>query len=358
MDDDRIDWERLDRFIRGVGQPAERAALERWVDADPIRRKLADAMRSVGSRNPEQLSRWDGPAALRRLEQQRASARGARAARPGARSAPDRWRRLPRTLVTAGVAAAALVAGVFFRTRYETRARTVGAQPARDIVTAAGQRGLLHLSDGTRVVLSAESHLRISGDFGDVRKRRAVWLEGEAFFSVRHDSTRSFVVNTSLGSAEDLGTEFVVSTYPEVNGMRVAVREGRVAIHPNAAPARKSTQVEPGISGETVAILGKGDVALLSASGALDVSRAQNLASLFAGNDGSIVLDATPLRDAIPRLERWYGIRIHVREATLLSRRVSGMFRDEPATEALGVIAIALECKARWNRNEVTLVSH
>jgi ferric-dicitrate binding protein FerR (iron transport regulator) len=259
-------------------------------------------------------------------------------------------------LLTTGVAAA-IIAGILSKTRHETRVRTAAPNPARDIVTAPGQRALLHLSDGTRVALSPDSRLRISADFGDVRGQRAVWLEGEALFVVRHDSAHSFVVNTSLGSAEDLGTEFMVSTYPEVNGMRVAVREGSVAIHSDSAAVSSGTNGEPATSLDTLTILRKGDVALLSSSGTLDVSRSQDFASLFGGSEGLIVLDATPLRDAIPRLERWYGIRIHVRERGLLSRRVSGTFRDEPATEVLALIALALESKAEWNQNEVTLVS-
>jgi hypothetical protein len=46
--DDRIDWDRLDRYVCGVGSPAERAALAAWVCADAKLRQLADAMRTVG----------------------------------------------------------------------------------------------------------------------------------------------------------------------------------------------------------------------------------------------------------------------------------------------------------------------
>ena len=93
-----------------------------------------------------------------------------------------------------------------------------------------GQQANLDLSDGTRVVLSPESHLRIPGDFAAPGGRREVTLEGEAYFAVTHDSLRPFVVHKAHGSAEDLGTAFIVSAYPETEGTRLAVREGQVAL--------------------------------------------------------------------------------------------------------------------------------
>ena len=78
---------------------------------------------------------------------------------------------------------------------------------------------------------------------------------------------------------------------------------------------------------------------------------------MFAGAAGELRLESTPLHDAIPLLERWYAIRIHVSDRAMLSRRLSGTFRAESATEALGVVAIALDGRAEWKDNQVTLVA-
>lgn len=48
MDPHEIDWARLDRYVTRQGTPEELAELERWVNADPELRALAEAMRIVG----------------------------------------------------------------------------------------------------------------------------------------------------------------------------------------------------------------------------------------------------------------------------------------------------------------------
>ena len=138
--------------------------------------------------------------------------------------------------------------------------------------------------------------------------------------------------------------------------MRLAVREGRVAMHaqPRNAAGSLIQTTSPSFM-DTVAILGKGDISLLSRSGNLTVSRGQRLEPLFAEAEGTLMLKAVMLKDAIPRLERWYGIQVRVADRVLLSRRVSGSFRFESSTAALGVIALALESTATWRQTEVTL---
>ena len=357
-----MDLERLDRFVRREGTPAELAALERWVNADARRVALAEAMRTIGAPSPRPSAQWDAQRALRRLGQSVARGRYAKApGRHGERirqvlgATPRGWS--PQRVARASGVAAALVAAVGVYVLDRPGSVDTPSAPPREVVTAPGQRAVMELTDGTQVVLSAESHLRIPGDFGGrTTSVREVWLEGEARFSVKHDSTRPFIVHTPHGSAEDLGTEFVVNTYPEVDGMRLAVREGRVAIRPgtsDSAGGRPSSLARA----EGTVVLEEGDVALLRLNGRLDVTHRADLSNYFAGTDGSLVLRGAPLRDAIPLVERWFGIRVHVRDRALLSRKVSGEFRRESATEALSLIAIALHSKAHWHQNQVTLVS-
>jgi len=352
MHDDQIDWSRLDRFVRGEGTSAERAALERWVNGDPKRRALAAAMRTVGDTSGPSL-RFDAGRALRRVQEQAAPRRGARKMQLALMPESRRSRLTRRSMLFVGAAAAVIATGALSRMRDSARERSPVSP--REIITAAGQRATLDLGDGTRVALSPETRLRYPADFGRARSRRELWLDGEATFIVHHDTARVFVVHTPYGSAEDLGTEFAVSTYPEMDGMRLAVREGRVAIRAPDDSARRSTQY--GRASDTLAILEPGDVARLGGNGSFDVARRQDVTVMFAGATGALLLRATPLGDAIPLLERWYAIRIHVSDRAMLSRRLTGTFRAESATEALGVIAVALDGKAEWRDNQVTLVT-
>ena len=353
MDDDQIDWTRLDRFVRGDGTPLERAALDRWVNSDPKRRALADAMRTVGAAKSGPAPPFDAARALRRVQGETTPGRRVRKMQLTLMPESRRSRIIRRLTVISSVAAAIVGAGALSRLRDAATDRA--SEPPREIVTAAGQRATLDLGDGSRVSLSPGTRLRYRADLGRMTARRELWLDGEATFTVSHDSTRAFVVHTQYGSAEDLGTEFVVNTYPETEGMQLAVREGRVAIRATHDSARRYP--ERGHTSDTLAILEPGDVARLSGSGSLDLARRQDVAPMFASAAGALRLQSTPLRDAIPRLERWYAIRIRVADSALLPRRLSGTFRAESATEALATIGIALGARAEWRDNQVTLVA-
>ena len=351
MGDDQIDWTRLDRFVRGTGTPAERAELARWVDADPKLRALAAAMETVGASRSGRAPRFDPAPALRRVQGQIAPRRSIRKLQLTPLPETRRSRLVRRSMLAAGVGIA-VVSGVAL-SRIASHARPEAASAPREIITAAGQRATLDLGDGTRVSLSPETRLRYAADLGRGHAIRELWVDGEATFAVHHDTARAFVVHTPYGSAEDLGTEFVVSTYPEVSGMRLAVRQGRVAIR---AP-RDSGGPQRNRRADTLAILEPGDVARLSGAGPLELARGQDVEALFAGARGALVFTSTPLRDAIPRLERWYAIKVRVFDRAILTRRISGTFRAESATEALGIIAIALGGRAEWRDNQVTLVA-
>jgi len=352
MADDSIDFERLERIVRGEGTTDERADHERWLKADPVRARLVEAMRNLDGASPELLRRWDAHAALVRFKTEHGFRTDVpRSPRLSFGGEARRSRYLRYGVYVAGVAATLVLAVVAdIRSRRATPARP--SQAAREVVTASGQRAVLDLNDGTHVVLSAESHLRIPQGFGAPGQRRVVSLEGEALFVVQHDTTRPFLLQTPHATFEDLGTEFVVNTYPEMKGTRLAVREGRVTVRQSSSTPRDSVATD----GRTLGTLGPGDVAHLGERGGFSVERGQNLSMLFAATEGALVLRNEVMRDAIPRLERWFGVRIAVAHESLLSRRISAVFRNDTATEAFDVIAIALESKARWRRNEVTLV--
>ena len=68
MDHREIDWERLDRHVCGVGTPAERTELARWVTADSALGALADAMRTVGRAGDAPAAQWNARGAWERVQ--------------------------------------------------------------------------------------------------------------------------------------------------------------------------------------------------------------------------------------------------------------------------------------------------
>lgn len=84
----------------------------------------------------------------------------------------------------------------------------------------------LCLSDGSKVWLNSASRLRYPVQFAG--NRREVFLSGEAYFEVAHDTEHPFVVNTSLGKVEVLGTEFNVQDYEDEKQVVTTLVNGKV----------------------------------------------------------------------------------------------------------------------------------
>ncbi len=84
------------------------------------------------------------------------------------------------------------------------------------------------LPDSTTVFLNSNSTLKISASFGKVR--REVSLSGEAFFDVKRNPEKPFIIAASGLKVKVLGTSFNVSAYDALPDVRVAVNTGLVQV--------------------------------------------------------------------------------------------------------------------------------
>ena len=91
--------------------------------------------------------------------------------------------------------------------------------------TPVGGRQILTLTDGSRIELNTDTVLRVA--LG--KDHRTVWLDkGEAYFQVKHDAARPFVIYTNGRRITDLGTKFLVRA--DQGRLEVALLEGRVRL--------------------------------------------------------------------------------------------------------------------------------
>jgi transmembrane sensor len=318
----------LERIFAGEASAAERAELARWLAEDPARQAIVDALRA----------RWGGVPPAHDVDG--AWARMSQRMRPLADSAPIEptagpepapassarpfgrelvGRRRPWTIVAAA-AAAAVIAAVAFRLG---KLPTSHSQPPAPHVyaTASGQRAELRLPDGTHVLVAPESHVRVAADFG--KERRDVYVEGEAYFEVVHDSTRPFTVFAGNASTHDVGTAFAVRSSPGDRAVRVVVREGKVAM-----------------SG--AGLLGAGDVGRLGATGEASVRHHANVTALLGWTQGKLAFEDAPLAQVLSDLGRWYGVNVELGDSALGALPFTGSLRGAAPAEAVQLVAGAL----------------
>lgn len=239
----------------------------------------------------------------------------------------------PRWRTPVAIAASLLVAIGVWRiapTPEQSPTHRPADAPVRMITTAAGERAEVNLGDGIDATLAPGSRIRYTAS--SLRGRREVYLEGEAFFRVRHDTARPFVVYTADAMTEDIGTEFSVRRYLAERSTRVVVGEGRVALR--GIPKSGAT-----MSG---AELGAGDLGRVGRDGRSPVVQKVDARRYFAWKDGWVVFHDARLSSVAADLARWYDIDIVVADSTLLNRRLVASFKAASADEALHIVASSL----------------
>jgi transmembrane sensor len=207
--------------------------------------------------------------------------------------------------------------------------------------TEPGQRLTLTLPDGSRVLLSAASRLRVAGSFG--ARERAVELQGQAYFVVQPDARRPFLVRTAHGTAHELGTEFDVREYPQDSAVQVVVASGEVLLrgHHGEDASRTLRAHDRGVVG------GDGQVTVVN-----DVQ----LESYLAWTEGRLVFDQTPLGEIMTELERWYDVELVMGDATLDAERVTITFAQQTADQALTELATVLDAHVVRTDRRIQLV--
>lgn len=102
--------------------------------------------------------------------------------------------------------------------------------------TPMGKKRVVHLIDGTSVVLNGGTVLRlVSGYNVSVRE---LTLNGEAYFNVAHNRQKPFIVHTAKMDITDLGTIFNVKAYPADPTTEASLIQGAVEISLRHAAAK------------------------------------------------------------------------------------------------------------------------
>jgi transmembrane sensor len=86
---------------------------------------------------------------------------------------------------------------------------------------------LIILPDGTRVWLNQNTEIDFPAKFS--KKERNVTLRGEAFFEVKRDVSRPFIITSGAVKTTVLGTSFNIKAYNDSDA-QVSVRTGKVKV--------------------------------------------------------------------------------------------------------------------------------
>ncbi|MDR2269676.1 MAG: FecR domain-containing protein [Sphingobacterium sp.] len=128
---------------------------------------------------------------------------------------------------------------LFWKKQYDLNfsRKEVNLKPGyRIFETGASQRKRVLLADGSTVIMNAYSQIKLDTVSYGRRDRVVELVAGEAFFEVKKDSTKAFIVNAQQLQTEVLGTSFTVKNYAELDDISVSVFTGKVQVTANNNP--------------------------------------------------------------------------------------------------------------------------
>ncbi|MES2458346.1 MAG: FecR domain-containing protein [Bacteroidota bacterium] len=173
---------------------------------------------------------------------------------------------------------------------YQIKESSTESHAINILATANGEVYDVILPDGSKVTLNASSSLKYPASFA-AQKKRAVELQGEAYFQIAKDKLHPFVVKHGGQEVEVLGTHFNVSAYPGEANV-TTLEEGSVKV----TVAGSSKVIVPGQQA-------------VNDGNQLKVQIA-DLDEVLAWKNGNFIFSDESIQDIMGKLQRWYDIEV------------------------------------------------
>ncbi|NLR79877.1 FecR family protein [Chitinophaga eiseniae] len=180
---------------------------------------------------------------------------------------------------------------------------TTSEEVYNEVTTDKGRQWRMVLPDGSGVWLNAASSIRYPLSFNG--KERIVDITGEVYFEVVHNEKQPFKVRVGKHVIEDIGTAFNINAYADEPVMKTTLVEGLIRVN--------GTLMKPGEQAQ----VGVGQVQVT-------VNKVDNPADAMAWINGQLSLESNNLQALLRKIARWYNIEIKI-EGTLPETGFIGM---------------------------------
>lgn len=199
------------------------------------------------------------------------------------------------------------------------------------------------LADGSTIFLNQGTTISLrQGKFN--AHTREIWLdEGEAFFDVKKEASRPFIVHTPNGiSTQVLGTSFNIRAYAQLEEQVISVNTGRVQVYDEK---ENKIILDPDYkvsvkNGNNEFVAGKTD--------------ARNIS---AWRSGTIMLEQATIREVAFRLKQAFNITLIYDHAVNDNERIVTSFTlNTPQEEVLTTICKLYNVHYKRNNNRVELI--
>lgn len=194
------------------------------------------------------------------------------------------------------------------------------------------------LPDGSTAFLNKKSEL--SYEYNPHKKTRKVRLKGEAFFDVKHEEEKPFIIETEEVLIKDLGTAFNVKAYPESNSVEVIVESGEVQIYTLSDDGITLKAGEKGFYDKTLKSFSKIEK--------IDTNGLAYKTKVFSFNN-------TDLQSVVEMLNNVYDSKLTLANKALSNCHVTVNFNNDNLDLVVEILAETLNLKVTRTKDEIIL---
>ncbi len=202
------------------------------------------------------------------------------------------------------------------------------------VVVARGEKSTVILPDGSEVKINSGSTLTFPSSFND--SKRVVSFSGEAFFTVKKDKHRPFIVESGKLKVEVLGTRFNFSNYCDECLSATYLQSGRVKL----------------------VLDGQDDIYMLP-SELVKVYNQGHYEKMKVKDDyytdwtrGIFTVHGETIESLAKRLERSFDVQVYFADDDVRKHTYTGSMKDDNLENILDAIQYASSLRYKWNEKE------
>jgi ferric-dicitrate binding protein FerR (iron transport regulator) len=179
------------------------------------------------------------------------------------------------------------------------------------------------------VALNSNSKLVFPKNFkGNTRE---VAIEGEAFFDVKPNPEKPFIINAGNARIKVVGTSFNVTAYPESETVEVVVQAGKVQLISKNTEALTSVNEVYLVPGEKGTLFNKNSI--------LEKSENTN-PNYLAWKTRDFIFNDIPLNEVFKCLGKTYHVEIQVTNPELNDLKLNAQFDKKTIDFILNVVGL------------------
>jgi transmembrane sensor len=189
------------------------------------------------------------------------------------------------------------------------------------ITTNEGEKASVYLSDSTEVIMNSQSSLQYYGNY-NLNDRR-VRLSGEAYFDVRTNREKPFIVQLKNMNLIATGTKFNVYSFENEDRIETTLEQGEVKVE---------------VNGKKPVLLKTGQQAVYFVNSQCLLVRDVSTDTYTSWKENMLKFNDTPLEEVLRRIGRKYNVVFEISNKELLDLKYTATFIDESLDEVMEML--------------------